>query len=71
MERADAERTDREPADALRVDACSSCDGGDPAPTRREQQKHTVRRQAAQRGARRVRRRGVEPLHVVDRNEEG
>jgi hypothetical protein len=70
MECADAERSDREAADAFRVERlleprrrrpCGDAPG--------KQQEHAVRREAAQCECERVCRRGVEPLQVVDRDE--
>ena len=70
MERADTERPDRQTPDRVRADRplesrhCSLGAAGG------EEQKHRARTEPAQGERERVRRRGVEPLEIVDRHEQ-
>ena len=72
MERADAERPHRQPLDALRTERLLESRllrSVDEPPG--EQQEHVVRGEPSQRERECVRRRVVEPLNVVDREEKG
>ena len=70
MERADAERSHRQPLDALRAERLLESRrlrSVDEPPG--EQQEHAARGEPSQRERERARRGGVEPLDVVDRDE--